>query len=118
MTQSPDPPTLTAEPAPPGRHAFAWLPYARLLRLPNVFTAVADIALAGAVSLAIPVNRVSFLLVALASACLYCSGMVWNDYFDVEQDARERPFRPLPSGRIALRTAWLLAVALMAAGVA
>src|SRR5262249_55124171 len=45
---------------------------------------------------------------ALASAALYCGGMVWNDYFDIEQDRRERPFRPLPSGAITLsQAAWL-----------
>src|SRR5438046_2979590 len=50
MSQSPEPPTLTAEPAPPRTHAFAWLPYARLLRLPTVFTALPDVALAGLLS--------------------------------------------------------------------
>jgi hypothetical protein len=45
------------------------------------------------------------LLVAIGSACLYCGGMVWNDYFDAEQDRRERPFRPIPSGRVTRREA-------------
>ena len=45
--------TLIVEPAPPAAHPFAWLPYARLLRIPNVFTALADIPLAGLVSGAI-----------------------------------------------------------------
>jgi 4-hydroxybenzoate polyprenyltransferase len=118
MSQSPEPPTMTAAPAPPQAHAFAWLPYARLLRLPNVFTAVADVGLAALVGGSLAANFPGVVLLALASACLYCSGMVWNDYFDVEQDRRERPFRPLPSGRIALGTAWKLAALLMAVGVA
>ena len=36
----------------------------------------------------------------MASTLLYWSGMVWNDYFDLEQDRKERPGRPLASGRI------------------
>jgi 4-hydroxybenzoate polyprenyltransferase len=43
--------------------------------------------------------------------------MVWNDFFDVEQDRRERPFRPIPSGKISRRSAGLFGTALLAAGV-
>ena len=88
------------------------LAYARLLRLPNVFTALADIALG---AFAAGRDQISWSIAALAaaSACLYCAGMVWNDVFDIEQDARERPFRPLPSGQIAPRTATMLALTLM-----
>ena len=70
------------------------LNYARLVRLPNVFTAMADIALAAFATGAFDsdMGRVAILL--LASSCLYLAGMVWNDYFDVEQDKKERPFRP------------------------
>src|SRR5437660_7019390 len=52
-----------------------------------------------------------------ASASLYSAGMVWNDFFDIEQDRRERPFRPLPSGRVSRRGAGLLGSALLAVGV-
>ena len=82
-------------------------PYLQLVRLPNVFTAFADICMATVVQL----KRLdaegpaqswfdrwpTFMLLLLASGCLYCGGMVWNDYFDIEQDRRERPSRPLPS---------------------
>lgn len=93
------------------------LPYFRLLRLPNVFTAMADIVLGALAAGALPQQWVPFVLLLAASSCLYCSGMVWNDYFDIEQDKRQRPFRPLPSGRISLRTALRLALVLMAAGI-
>jgi 4-hydroxybenzoate polyprenyltransferase len=92
------------------------LPYAQLLRLPNVFTAFADIllgALAAGTVLTRPFGTVALLL---ASGCLYCAGMVWNDYFDVAVDRKERPFRPLPSGKISLGTARLLGLGLLAAG--
>jgi 4-hydroxybenzoate polyprenyltransferase len=42
--------------------------------------------------------------------------MALNDLCDVEQDARERPFRPLPSGAISTRSARILVVLLFAAG--
>lgn len=84
-----------------------WRAYAELVRLPNVFTAVADIAVGGMAAWAVvlPLPWVSFLLLAGASASLYMAGMIWNDYFDLEQDRRERPKRPIPSGRITRSTA-------------
>jgi 4-hydroxybenzoate polyprenyltransferase len=90
--------------------------YAQLVRLPNVFTALADIGMAALVSGALPAAWGAVLLVAVASACLYCGGMVWNDYFDVEQDKRERPFRPIPSGRVSRRGAGGLGALLLIAG--
>lgn len=95
-----------------------FLPYAQLVRLPNVFTAMADIALAALVSGALPGAWLRFLLLLAASALLYCSGMVWNDILDIDQDRRERPFRPLPSGRVSPRNAVLLAAVLMTLGIA
>jgi len=49
-----------------------------------------------------------FAVLLAASSALYGSGVVLNDVFDVEIDSRERPHRPLPSGRISLASArWL-----------
>jgi 4-hydroxybenzoate polyprenyltransferase len=94
------------------------LPYAQLLRLPNVFTAFADILL-GTLATGVLLSRpLPAGLLLLASGCLYCAGMVWNDYFDLEVDKKERPFRPLPSGKISTRTAAILGVALLLAGIA
>ena len=101
-----------------------FLPYARLLRLPNVFTAFADIGvgLAATIALASPTIDAAFILRAallfLASGSLYLAGMVWNDFFDLEEDRRDRPFRPLASGKIALKTARLIGFGLFIVGVA
>jgi 4-hydroxybenzoate polyprenyltransferase len=101
-----------------------FLPYARLLRLPNVFTAFADIALGlcATVALASPTVDGTWLLRAgallLCSGCLYLAGMVWNDYFDLEEDRRDRPFRPLASGKISLATARWIGLALSLVGLA
>ena len=45
-------------------------------------------------------------------------GMVLNDVFDAELDARERPRRPIPSGRIARATAARLGFGLLGLGIA
>ena len=97
------------------------LAFAQLLRLPNVFTAFADIALATAVGAALlPSVSTSFwfasLLLAFASGSLYLAGMVWNDVFDRTEDAEARAFRPIPSGRVSVRTATVLGVVLLALG--
>jgi 4-hydroxybenzoate polyprenyltransferase len=44
--------------------------------------------------------------------------MIWNDFFDIEQDKRERPFRPLPSGRISRRVAGTAGVIALLLGMA
>jgi len=98
------------------------LAFAQLLRLPNVFTAFADIALGAAVgSTVLPSPSGSFWaamgLIALASGCLYLAGMVWNDVFDRAEDAQARSFRPIPSGRVSVGTAIILGVLLMAVGI-
>jgi len=89
----------------------------QLLRIGNVFTAISNI-LAGALLVR---NEWSPLgpLVALAgaSALLYTAGMVLNDAFDAEIDARERPERPIPSGRISRQQAFYVGFGLLTLGV-
>src|SRR5205823_6895168 len=78
------------------------LPWLRLMRLPNVFTAIADVMMGYLFvhrSVAEP-GKLACLIGA--SAALYIAGMVLNDVFDLKTDAVERPFRPLPSGQISL----------------
>jgi 1,4-dihydroxy-2-naphthoate octaprenyltransferase len=91
--------------------------YAQLVRLPALPTALADICLGALATGALPDNLLPFLFLLLASGCLYSAGMAWNDYFDQAQDARERPFRPLPSKQVTPREAARLGAGLLAAGV-
>ena len=88
-----------------------------LLRLPNVFTALADVAMGFLCTHATAQPAAQFALLAVASACLYLSGMVLNDYFDRDVDFEERPARPIPSGRISLAFARGLGWGLLVAGV-
>ncbi|MEM9587145.1 MAG: UbiA family prenyltransferase, partial [Planctomycetota bacterium] len=94
---------------------FHW---AQLVRLPNVFTILADITasfilVAGGVQ---PVTR--WLTVLVSGVCLYWAGMVLNDCFDVEKDRRERSSRPLAAGHISLKSAWTAGWGLLVVGVA
>ncbi|MFK7819391.1 MAG: UbiA family prenyltransferase [Planctomycetaceae bacterium] len=94
---------------------MAWL---KLIRLPTVFTAMADIFLG---FLIVSGGRFEplreFGLLLGSSSCLYFAGMVFNDVFDVKQDTRERPHRPIPSGAVSLTSAWLFGLILMGSGV-
>ena len=98
------------------------LAYLRLLRLPTVFTALADIFLGfllthpALTSDEGPNPLPAFLLLCAASAGLYLSGMVFNDYFDRLVDAEERPNRPIPSGAISPAAALRLGGVLMLIG--
>lgn len=53
-----------------------------------------------------------------ASLCLYEAGMALNDWADRDEDAVDRPHRPIPSGRISPRAALTAAGALTGAGLA
>lgn len=99
------------------------LAFAQLLRLPNVFTAFADIALGACVGATVLSSTpdgfwAAYLVLALASGAVYLAGMVWNDYFDFAEDKKARAFRPLPSGRVGKGTAAFLGVVLFGAGAA
>src|SRR5690606_14394198 len=96
----------------PGRLG-AW---AELLRLPALFTVPGD-ALAGAAAVGARPG-VRTLLAVGSSVCLYEAGMALNDWADREEDARERPHRPIPSGRIRPAAALTAAGALTGAGLA
>ncbi len=90
--------------------------WAELLRLPALFTVPGD-ALAGAAATAATPNSRTLLAIG-SSLCLYEAGMALNDWADREDDAVERPHRPLPSGRVRPAAALTAACALTGAGLA
>jgi 4-hydroxybenzoate polyprenyltransferase len=87
------------------------------LRLPNVFTALADVAMGYLFVHGTFSGPGQLACLAAASGLLYSAGMVLNDVFDFEADSRERPFRPLPSGQIGLPAARAAGLALLGLGV-
>jgi 4-hydroxybenzoate polyprenyltransferase len=90
--------------------------YLQLVRAPAVFTALSNILAAHIIVTRGQIQGQSLLLLLMSSAVLYMAGMVLNDCFDFNEDSRDRPARPLPSGRVGIKTAWRLGWLLMIMG--
>ena len=83
-----------------------------LVRLPNIFTTPTNI-LTGYFAVSLPswnVDALQLSYLIFSSALLYVAGIVFNDYFDIEIDLRERPYRPLPSKSITTKKALLIGI--------
>ncbi|MEH1845374.1 MAG: UbiA-like protein EboC [Nostoc sp.] len=106
-----------------------WRGYLELMRPANIVTAWADILVGFAASgsgmiFAKFINgEATFAILIplawllLATTGLYGGGIVFNDVFDAELDAKERPNRAIPSGRVSLQNATLLGSLLFAIGI-
>ena len=95
-----------------GSTAGAWLQLARISNTPTVVSNT----VAGAVLASTAAEAGTVAVVAVAMALFYTAGMILNDVFDYEVDARERPERPLPSGQVSRGAALGAAVALFVLG--
>jgi len=92
------------------------LAYLQIMRLPNVFTAMADV-MAGYLIVTGPDFQWTILIgLSITSSVLYAGGCVLNDICDREVDAVERPFRPIPSKMVSVKEAYLLLCFLFAIG--
>jgi 4-hydroxybenzoate polyprenyltransferase len=94
----------------------AWI---EIIRPANLFTVPGD-PLAGfllAASLAKPAELATAIFPALAALCLYIGGLIGNDVADAAEDGRDRPGRPIPSGRIARRAAFAASAAWAGLGI-
>lgn len=85
----------------------------RISNLPTVWTNV----LAAAVLSGADPFTANLPVVLLAMTCFYCGGMYLNDAFDRRVDAKERPERPIPSGRISASTVFVIGFVLLAGGI-
>ncbi len=94
--------------------ALAWL---QLMRAPAIFTAVSNLVAAHWLATGGECDLRALLLLTLSGIALYIAGMVLNDCFDQDIDTRERPERPLPSGRISQTSAWFVGWLCLGAGV-
>lgn len=87
--------------APMGGRLRAWL---ELCRAGNLPTILSNALVGWAIGTAAAPDR-AFFFAAVAVALLYTAGMIFNDVCDARTDARERPRRPIPSGRVDQRRA-------------
>jgi len=96
-----------------GDRARAWL---ALLRPPNLFTVPGDVVAGWFLAGGTCTDAGRAGLLGGASLCIYSAGLVLNDIADVETDRRERPQRPIPSGRVSRGGALFAALVLTAGG--
>src|SRR5258708_24088543 len=91
---------------------YAHLSLARISNSPTVVSdSLAGAALAGGLHF-----RFQLVTVALAMVLFYTAGMYLNDLLDYAIDARERPERQLPSGKISRFEALFVTILLFALG--
>ena len=90
--------------------------YLQLIRFPNIFTAMADVLAGYSVVLGSCIHWFDLFGLLLSTSGIYAGGCVLNDVFDSKVDAMERPFRPIPSGRVSTREAMLLTAVLFGIG--
>lgn len=94
---------------------FLWA-YLQLLRPANIVTAWADV-LAGFAGSGYVGDLTPLAWLLLATTGLYGGGIVFNDVFDAQLDAVERPERPIPSGRASIWGATILGSSFLSVGV-
>jgi hypothetical protein len=90
--------------------------YLQLTRPANLVTAIADI-LAGMAIAQFTFSSFEPVFLVLSTLGLYGGGVVMNDVFDAKLDATERPERPIPSGRVPLRSATMMGLSLLFMGI-
>lgn len=89
----------------------------QLARISNSPTVVSNV-LAGVGLVGITGWDATWAWVCVAMVAFYTAGMYLNDLCDYEVDRRERPNRPLPSGRVSKASAWGVTLVLFAGGTA
>ena len=91
--------------------------YAELGRVSNLPTCVTNVLVGCAVGAgAAPMLPLKVAAATGAIVLLYVAGMALNDAVDAKTDRRERPERPIPSGRISRRAAYTFVVATFSLG--
>lgn len=95
-----------------------WFSLTRISNLPTIVSdSLVGVALALALQWIPDVSSITAAIeVTLAMCAFYGAGMILNGIVDREIDARERPTRPIASGRIALPWAWSAFILLMLFG--
>jgi hypothetical protein len=90
--------------------SIAASPLVRLVRLPSVVTVPGDV-LTGA-AWGADRNPAGGAARVASSSMVYLAGMAVNDWADRDEDAIERPTRPIPAGEIGAQTALMVGVGL------
>lgn len=89
------------------------LSYFTIIRIVNGIVSGAAAAFGLVLSLPDGVSNIDYLslgLVVLAAALVSCQAMIFNDIADKEEDKINAPHRPIPSGKISVKTAYIYGV--------
>lgn len=111
-----NPPNTTARPS-------KFVSWCRLLRVPNLFTVPGDPIVGFFIARAVASSADDAAWVRLwwppvvSALLLYAAGLLANDYFDLAEDRRDRPGRPLPAGDVRAGAAIVVAIVAVLAGV-
>jgi len=79
--------------------------YFQLVRIPGIFTAFSNVLIGYFFVLSFYPEFDSLPFLLVTSGLLFSAGMIFNDIFDLKIDKKERPNRPLPSGKISQQKA-------------
>ena len=90
--------------------------YFQLVRIPGIFTAFSNVLIGYFFSLSSTSDFTSLPFLLVTSGMLFSAGMVFNDFFDLNIDKKERPNRPLPSGKISKQKALFLGIIFLIIG--
>ncbi len=85
---------------------IAWL---RLMRIPNLFTVPGE-AVVGYIFCRGDLSKPEFIYLIAASLCFYILGLITNDIADVKEDRNSSPGRPIPSGKVSVKSASAIAI--------
>ncbi len=88
-------------------------PYIQIIRPLNVIITFFVIIVAVIISLDGNYFKIDILLAAIAGGLTAASGNIINDYYDIEIDKINRPYRVLPSNKISIRAALNLYLTLL-----
>ena len=94
--------------------------YFQLFRIPNLFTVPPDIIAGYVLTTSSNFNNINYfdlLILVFSSIFLYIGGLITNDLFDINEDRKQRPSRPLVSGKIKVSTTIILAILFFGSGI-
>ena len=87
--------------------------YFELVRFPGIFTVFSNVLIGYFFSISQNPDFIPFPFLLVTSGLLLSAGMIFNDFFDLNIDKKERPNRPLSSGKISKQKALFLGIFLL-----